>query len=81
MKGSNVRQTVPFQHRSIVASIPYANTSQYTEFGIVNQVSVNDEGRDMWKVYLDLKDYAAALANCRDPLQRDQVYLAQVMAY
>jgi hypothetical protein len=42
------------------------------------QVSVNDEGRDMWKVYLDMKEYAAALANCRDPLQRDQVYLLQV---
>ncbi|XP_058090149.1 vacuolar sorting protein 18 isoform X2 [Magnolia sinica] len=41
------------------------------------QVSVNDEGRDMWKVYLDMKEYAAALANCRDPFQRDQVYLVQ----
>lgn len=41
-------------------------------------MSVNDEGRDMWKVYLDMKEYAAALANCRDPLQRDQVYLVQV---
>nr|GME16291.1 vacuolar protein sorting-associated protein 18 homolog [Ipomoea batatas] len=36
------------------------------------QVSVNDEGRDMWKVYLDLKEYAAALASCHDHLQRDQ---------
>lgn len=44
------------------------------------QVSVNDEGRDMWKVYLDMNDYAAALANCRDPLQRDQVYLLQAEA-
>lgn len=43
-------------------------------------MSVNDEGRDMWKVYLNLKDYAAALASCRDPFQRDQVYLEQVMA-
>ncbi|OMO98799.1 hypothetical protein COLO4_13682 [Corchorus olitorius] len=41
------------------------------------QVSVTDEGRDMWKVYLDMKEYAAALANSRDPLQRDQVYLVQ----
>lgn len=41
------------------------------------QVSMNDEGRDMWKVYLDLKEYAVALANCRDALQRDQVYLVQ----
>ncbi|KAH9792781.1 vacuolar sorting protein 18 [Citrus sinensis] len=40
------------------------------------QVSVNDEGRDMWKVYLDMKEYAAALANCRDPLQRDQAEAA-----
>ncbi|KAL8201520.1 hypothetical protein R6Q57_012859 [Mikania cordata] len=31
----------------------------------------------MWKVYLDLKEYAAALANCSDPYQRDQVYLEQ----
>ncbi|KAH9624516.1 hypothetical protein KSS87_014015 [Heliosperma pusillum] len=44
------------------------------------QVSVNDEGRDMWKVYLDMKEYAAALVNCRDALQRDQVYLAQAEA-
>ncbi|KAL8160474.1 hypothetical protein V2J09_002011 [Rumex salicifolius] len=44
------------------------------------QVSVNDEGRDMWKVYLDMKDYAAALANCRNALQRDEVYLAQAEA-
>lgn len=33
----------------------------------------------MWKVYLDMKEYAASLANCRDPFQRDQVYLVQVM--
>ncbi|XWS68577.1 hypothetical protein CRYUN_Cryun04dG0102200 [Craigia yunnanensis] len=44
------------------------------------QVSVNDEGQDMWKVYLDMKEYAAALANSRDPLQRDQVYLVQAEA-
>jgi len=40
---------------------------------------VNDEGRDMWQVYLDMKEYAAALAHCRNPFQRDQVYLVQVM--
>ncbi|KAK7849522.1 vacuolar sorting protein 18 [Quercus suber] len=44
------------------------------------KVSVNDEGRDMWKVYLDMNEYAGALANCRDPLQRDQVYLVQAEA-
>ncbi|XWS39514.1 hypothetical protein CRYUN_Cryun18bG0061800 [Craigia yunnanensis] len=44
------------------------------------QVSVNDEGQGMWKVYLDMKEYAAALANSRDLLQRDQVYLVQAEA-
>ncbi|XP_019055611.1 PREDICTED: vacuolar protein sorting-associated protein 18 homolog isoform X1 [Nelumbo nucifera] len=43
----------------------------------VFQVSVRDEGRDMWQVYLDMKEFASALAHCRDPLQRDQVYLVQ----
>ena len=33
----------------------------------------------MWKVYLDMNEYTAALANCRDPFQRDQVYLVQVL--
>ncbi|PKA62970.1 hypothetical protein AXF42_Ash007766 [Apostasia shenzhenica] len=46
----------------------------------VFQVSVQDEGRDMWKVYLDMKEFAAALAHCRSPLQRDQVYLIQADA-
>ncbi|KAL5730676.1 Vacuolar protein sorting-associated protein 18 like protein [Ranunculus cassubicifolius] len=41
------------------------------------QVSVHDEGRDMWKVYLDMQKYTAALEHCRDPVQRDQVYLVQ----
>lgn len=44
------------------------------------QVSVNDEERDMWKVYLDMKEYAAALAHCRDQLQRDRVHLVQAEA-
>lgn len=42
------------------------------------QVSTHDEGRDMWRVYLDRGDYAVALSNCRSPYQRDQVYLVQV---
>ncbi|KAL4204894.1 hypothetical protein AMTRI_Chr01g112010 [Amborella trichopoda] len=44
------------------------------------EVSVRDEGQDMWKVYLDLKEYAAALEHCRNPFQRDQVYLVQAEA-
>ncbi|XP_066352860.1 vacuolar sorting protein 18-like isoform X1 [Miscanthus floridulus] len=44
------------------------------------QVSTSDEGRDMWQVYLDMNHYAAALSHCRNPYQRDQVYLVQADA-
>lgn len=42
------------------------------------EISVHDEGQDMWQVYLELKEYAAALEHCQNALQRDQVYLAQL---
>uniref|UniRef100_A0A0E0LRV6 RING-type domain-containing protein n=1 Tax=Oryza punctata TaxID=4537 RepID=A0A0E0LRV6_ORYPU len=41
------------------------------------QISSSDEGRDMWQVYLDMKEYATALSYCRNSFQRDQVYLVQ----
>uniref|UniRef100_A0A0E0EIM0 Pep3/Vps18 beta-propeller domain-containing protein n=1 Tax=Oryza meridionalis TaxID=40149 RepID=A0A0E0EIM0_9ORYZ len=41
------------------------------------QISSSDEGRDMWQVYLDMKEYATALSHCRNSFQRDQVYLVQ----
>ncbi|CAM8951692.1 unnamed protein product [Rhodiola kirilowii] len=44
------------------------------------QVSVQEEGRDMWRVYLNMKAYAVALENCRDQFQKDQVHLAQAEA-
>lgn len=43
------------------------------------QITVQDEGRDMWQVYLGLKEYTAALEACRDLAQRDSVYAAQVL--
>jgi len=33
----------------------------------------------MWQVYLDMNHYAAALSHCRNPFQRDRVYLVQVL--
>jgi hypothetical protein len=44
------------------------------------QITVQDEGRDMWQVYSSLKEYTAALEHCRDSLQRDCVYAAQAEA-
>ena len=43
------------------------------------QIVIDDEGRDMWQVYLDVKDYAAALEHCRDTFQRDHIFAAQVI--
>lgn len=43
----------------------------------IYEIEINDEGRDMWQVYLGVKNYAAALEHCRDTLQRDHVYAAQ----
>ncbi|KAI5068926.1 hypothetical protein GOP47_0015227 [Adiantum capillus-veneris] len=41
------------------------------------EIGINDEGRDMWQVYLGVKDYTAALEHCRDVSQKDHVYVAQ----
>eukprot|EP01018_Ginkgo_biloba_P010354 Gb_14455 [translate_table: standard] len=41
------------------------------------EISVRDEGQDMWQVYLEMKEYAAALEHCRNAFQRDQVYSVQ----
>ncbi|GFY99076.1 zinc ion binding protein [Actinidia rufa] len=75
-------QTTESMSRGIIGLCSDASAGLFYAYdqNSIFQVSVNDEGRDMWKVYLDLKEYAAALANCRDPLQRDQVYLAQAEA-
>lgn len=43
----------------------------------VYEIVIDDEGRDMWQVYLGVKDYTAALEHCRDGLQKDHVYVSQ----
>ena len=43
------------------------------------QIVIDDEGRDMWQVYLDIKDYTAALEHCRDTFQRDHIFADQVI--
>eukprot|EP00250_Pteridium_aquilinum_P006787 c16631_g1_i1 orf=516-3560(-) len=41
------------------------------------EIVIDDEGRDMWQVYLGVKDYTTALEHCRDGLQKDHVYVTQ----
>ncbi|KAJ3688031.1 hypothetical protein LUZ61_017195 [Rhynchospora tenuis] len=63
-----------------ICSDPTAGVFYVYDDYSVFQVSTHDEGRDMWRVYLDRGDYAVALSNCRSPYQRDQVYLVQADA-
>ncbi|KAG9152184.1 hypothetical protein Leryth_016372 [Lithospermum erythrorhizon] len=74
-----IDQTPDADSRGIIGLCSDASAGLFYAYdqNSIFQVSVNDEGRDMWKVYLDLKEYTEALANCRDVLQRDQVYLVQ----
>ncbi|KAI7903291.1 Pep3/Vps18/deep orange family-domain-containing protein [Cokeromyces recurvatus] len=48
----------------------------YTSDAIYELV-IHDEERDVWKLYLQKKEYAMALQYCKEPSQRTQVYTAQ----
>ncbi|KAI8064792.1 vacuolar protein sorting protein 18 [Gilbertella persicaria] len=41
------------------------------------ELVIKDEDRDVWKLYLQQKEYATALQYCKEPSQRTQVYTAQ----
>lgn len=41
------------------------------------ELVIKDEDRDVWKLYLQKKQYAVALQYCKEPDQRTQVYTAQ----
>ncbi|XP_062191848.1 vacuolar sorting protein 18-like [Phragmites australis] len=72
----------PDTSRGIIGLCSDASTGLFYAYdeSSIFQVSTSDEGRDMWQVYLDMNDYAAALSHCRNPFQRDQVYLVQADA-
>jgi hypothetical protein len=41
------------------------------------EVTTKDEGRDMWRLHLERKEFASALEHCKTPQQRDQVFAVQ----
>lgn len=41
------------------------------------ELVIKDEDRDVWKLYLQKKEYATALQYCKEQSQRTQVYTAQ----
>ncbi|GJN12308.1 hypothetical protein PR202_ga30576 [Eleusine coracana subsp. coracana] len=75
-----VVDNTPETSRGIIGLCSDASTGLFYAYdeSSIFQVSTSDEGRDMWQVYLDMNNYAAALSHCCNPFQRDQVYLVQV---
>ncbi|KAI7896992.1 Pep3/Vps18/deep orange family-domain-containing protein [Mucor mucedo] len=45
------------------------------------ELSINNEERDVWKLYLEKKRYNSALRYCKDPAQKDKVFTAQAKDY
>ncbi|KAI8985185.1 Pep3/Vps18/deep orange family-domain-containing protein [Pilobolus umbonatus] len=45
------------------------------------ELSITNEERDVWKLYLEKKNYNSALRYCKDPAQKDRVYTAQAKDY
>ncbi|ORX53539.1 hypothetical protein DM01DRAFT_1046133 [Hesseltinella vesiculosa] len=52
----------------------------YTSQSIYELV-INNEERDVWKMYLEKSQYNMALQYCKDPAQKDKVYTAQAKDY
>ncbi|GJN39532.1 hypothetical protein PR202_gb28657 [Eleusine coracana subsp. coracana] len=77
-----VVDNTPDISRGIIGLCSDASTGLFYAYdeSSIFQVSTSDEGRDMWQVYLDMNNYAAALSHCRNPFQKDQVYLVQADA-
>ncbi|CEG66164.1 hypothetical protein RMATCC62417_02794 [Rhizopus microsporus] len=45
------------------------------------ELTINNEERDVWKLYLEKKKYNSALRYCKDPAQKDKVFTAQARDY
>jgi hypothetical protein len=52
----------------------YTNLSLY-------ELIIGEESRDVWKIYLEKKQYDTALQYCRDDSQRDKVFTTQANDY
>ncbi|KAI8370704.1 Pep3/Vps18/deep orange family-domain-containing protein [Radiomyces spectabilis] len=52
----------------------------YTSAAIY-ELGIKNEERDVWKLYLEKKQYDTALQYCKDPAQKDKVYTAQAKDY
>lgn len=52
----------------------------YTTYNMY-ELTINNEERDVWKLYLEKKRYNSALRYCKDPGQKDKVFIAQAKDY
>eukprot|EP00877_Chromochloris_zofingiensis_P007678 jgi/Chrzof1/3163/Cz12g14060.t1 len=46
----------------------------------LHEVGIRNEGKDMWRIYMDYQDYDNALKLCSGPGQRDTVYHTMALA-
>ncbi|KAI7887643.1 Pep3/Vps18/deep orange family-domain-containing protein [Mucor mucedo] len=73
-------EIIPLNKNEIVRGISVDELKRtywiYTSDAIYELV-IKDEERDVWKLYLQKKQYTVALQYCKDPSQKTQVYTAQ----
>ncbi|KAI8344695.1 Pep3/Vps18/deep orange family-domain-containing protein [Chlamydoabsidia padenii] len=77
-------EMIPLNHGEKVLGLTVDDTKKtfwvYTSLSMYELVIKNEE-RDVWKLYLDKKQYNTALQYCKDPAQKDRVYTAQAKDY
>jgi hypothetical protein len=47
----------------------------------IYELCIQNEERDVWRIYLDKKQYNSALRYCKDPSQKDKVFKTQAKDY
>ncbi|KAI9478077.1 MAG: Pep3/Vps18/deep orange family-domain-containing protein [Benjaminiella poitrasii] len=74
------QETIPLNREEVVLTITVDDIKRtywiYTSDAIYELV-IKDEERNVWKVYLEKKEYAMALQYCQQPQQQTEVYQAQ----
>ncbi|KAG0169863.1 hypothetical protein DFQ28_011330 [Apophysomyces sp. BC1034] len=77
-------EMIPLNHNESVLGMTVDDTRKtfwiYTTIAMY-ELKIKNEERDVWKLYLEKKQYDTALKYCTDPAQKDKVYTAQAKDY
>ncbi|KAI8088938.1 Pep3/Vps18/deep orange family-domain-containing protein [Halteromyces radiatus] len=73
-------ESIPLESNEKIQGLAVDNSQKtywiYTTAAIY-EIVIKNEDEQAWKLYLDKKDYTLALEYCRQPEQRNKVYIAQ----